>query len=264
MNMIMVLWCRFQQCLGTFTMLLVEGSSEIGLFKHYLTTFSESVISEIQKLWGSSFFSKCSKSNFDFKNAAKNFEIFFCFLDNWIWIGTVKLFLWRTRYFSSAANVLTSSPKIWHVNKRDCFQLNFLPSDHWIRYSWCDPDLNCAWARLPCCLSKGLLKQDFLDGYLTTFSESIRNFENTKSMWENFFFKISKFNLDFKNSAKNFEKLFCFSDNCIWIGNVKLFLLTTGHYSSVANMLTSSPKIWDVNKGDFLQLNWLGSDRLIW
>ena len=98
----------------------------------YLTTFSESVISEIQKLWGSSFFSKCSKSNFDFKNAAKNFEIFFCFLDNWIWIGTVKLFLWRTRYFSSAANVLTSSPKIWHVNKRDFFQLNFLGSDRWI------------------------------------------------------------------------------------------------------------------------------------
>ena len=36
----------------------------------YLTTFSESVISEIQKQWGSSFISKLSKFNLDFKNAA--------------------------------------------------------------------------------------------------------------------------------------------------------------------------------------------------
>ena len=58
-----------------------------------------------------------------FKNAAKNWEIDFSFLDNYIWIGIVKLSLLRTGYFSSAANVLTSSPKIWHVNKRDFFQL---------------------------------------------------------------------------------------------------------------------------------------------
>ena len=34
-NMIKVLWCGFQQCLGMFTMLLVEGSSETGLFRHF-------------------------------------------------------------------------------------------------------------------------------------------------------------------------------------------------------------------------------------
>ena len=34
MNLIKVMWCRFEQYLGTFTMLLVEGSSETGLFKH--------------------------------------------------------------------------------------------------------------------------------------------------------------------------------------------------------------------------------------
>ena len=34
MNMIKVLWCRFQQCSGTFTVLLVERSSETGLFRH--------------------------------------------------------------------------------------------------------------------------------------------------------------------------------------------------------------------------------------
>ena len=32
---------------------------------------------------------------------------------------SLKLSLLGTGYFSWAANVLTSSPKIWHVNKRD-------------------------------------------------------------------------------------------------------------------------------------------------
>ena len=35
-------------------------------------------------------------------------------------------------HFSSAANVLASSPKIWHVNKRDFFEHNLLSSDKWI------------------------------------------------------------------------------------------------------------------------------------
>ena len=34
MNLIKVLWCRFQECLSTFTMLLVEASSETKLFWH--------------------------------------------------------------------------------------------------------------------------------------------------------------------------------------------------------------------------------------
>ena len=77
----------------------------------YLTTFSESVISEIQNLWGSSFFAKCWKFNIYFKNAAKNWEQVFCLWDNCIWIGIVKLSLLRTGYMSSAAKVLTRSPK---------------------------------------------------------------------------------------------------------------------------------------------------------
>ena len=35
LNMIKMLWCRFQQCFGTFTMLLVKGSSETILFRHW-------------------------------------------------------------------------------------------------------------------------------------------------------------------------------------------------------------------------------------
>ena len=113
------MWCRFKQCLGTFTMLLVEGFSEKNFLGIYLSTFSEFVISEIQYLWGWSFVPKRSKFEIHFKNSAKNSEKVFCFSDNCIWIVIVKWSLWRRRYISSAFNVLTNSPKIWHVNKRN-------------------------------------------------------------------------------------------------------------------------------------------------
>ena len=133
MNMIKVLWWKFQQCLGTFAMVLVEESSEIGLFKHYLTRSSESVILEIQNLWGSYFFSKSSKLNLNFKNTAKNWEKSFCFSDNCIQIGIARFSLLRTGYFSLGANLLTSSPKILRFNQRDFLRLNWLGCDHWIR-----------------------------------------------------------------------------------------------------------------------------------
>ena len=158
MNMIKMVWCKFQQCLGTSAMLLVEVCSEMGLFRHLSNHVSRVDNFQNTKAMRVIFFSKCLKFKLDFKNAAKNWEKVFCFWDNCIWIGIVKLSLLRTGYFSSAANVLTSSPKILHVNKRDFFQLNFLGSDPWIWERCCDADFNSAWAPLPCCLSKGLLK----------------------------------------------------------------------------------------------------------
>ena len=132
MNLIKVLWCRFQQCLGTFTMLLVEGSSGTGLFRHlhdyvfrvrnFGQTKSMTVIFsfEIFKIY-----SRCQKG-------ARNSEKAFCFSDKCIWIGIVKFSLIRIEYFSSAANVLTLSAKIWYVNNRDFSWLNWLCTDQWI------------------------------------------------------------------------------------------------------------------------------------
>ena len=167
--------------------------------------FLESVILELQTLWWSSFVSQCLKCNLDFKNASKNWQN--SFWDNFIWISIVKLPLLRTGHFSSTANELTSSPKIWHVNKRNFFQLNWRGSDQWIWYWWFDEDLNSACARLPCCLSIFSLKWDFLGIYLTTFSQSvIRAMQN---LWgSSFYSKCLKFNLDFKNVAKIWEKVF--------------------------------------------------------
>ena len=138
------------------------------------------------------FFLKCLKLKIDFRNVGINWGNAFCFWDNCIWIGTFKLSLLRTRYFCTAANVLTSSTKIFHVNKRDFFQHNFLASDQLIWERCCNAGFNSAWVRLPCCLSKGPLKQHFLDVYLTTFTESVIS---KNKIYEGHFFFQNVWNL---------------------------------------------------------------------
>ena len=133
MNMGKVLQGRFQHCFRTFTMFLVKGFSQTWLFRH----FSEYVFGvrnlEITKSITINFFlSKCSKVHLDFRNAVKNREKVLCFWDNCISIDMVKLSLLRRGYFSSAAKMLTNSPKIWPVNNREFFQLNCLGNSQWI------------------------------------------------------------------------------------------------------------------------------------
>ena len=62
-------------------------------------------------------------------------------------------------------------------------------------------------ARLSCCLSIGPLKRDFLDIYLTTFLESVIS-EIHDVLGLSFFWKYSKFNVDFKKTDKKSEKKF--------------------------------------------------------
>ena len=131
-NMIKVLWCRFQQCLGTFTILLVKGSSKLRLLTHlYDYVFGVRNFGNAESM-RVNFFSKYLKIKLDIKKASKNWQNDFCFWDNCFWTSIVKLSLLRTGYLSSASNVLNCTPKIWYVNKRDFFQLNWLGSDHGI------------------------------------------------------------------------------------------------------------------------------------
>ena len=132
--------------------------------------------------------SNCSKFHLDFKNAVKNSEKVFCFRDNCIWIGIVKLSLLRTGYFSSAANVLTSSTKILHVNKREFFQLHRLGSDQWIRSG----DLMQISTVLGyvCHVACQSISEMGLFRHLSDYVFGVRNFENTKSMRVIFLFKM--------------------------------------------------------------------------
>ena len=105
-------------------------------------------------------------------------------------------------------------------------------------------------ARLRCCLSKAPLKRNFLEIYLATFPDSV--ISEIQNLWGSYFFrKRSKFHLRIKNAAKNWEKLFCFWDNCIWIGIVKFSLLRTGYFSSAANVLTRVPRFFMLIRGTF-------------
>ena len=158
--------------------------------------------------------------------------------------------------------MLTSSRKIFPFNRRDFFQLNWLGSDQCIWQRCCDANFNSALAGLPCYLSKSLLKRHFLHKYLSTFSESV--ISEIQNLWRSSFFsKYLKFHLDFKNVGKTCEKTFCFWENCIWIGMIKFSLLRTGYFSLAGNVLTSSPKIFHVNKTELIQLNGLGSGQWI-
>ena len=87
--------------------------------------FTESVTSEIHRLWVWSFFRKCWKFNVDLRNCEK----VFCFWYNSIWSGCVNLSLLRRGYLPSGVNVLTKSLKIFHSAKIDFFQLNYVHSD---------------------------------------------------------------------------------------------------------------------------------------
>ena len=115
----------------------------------------------------------------------------------------------------------------------------------------CGSDFNRFWARLSCCISKGLQKRNFLDVYLTTVF-GIRNFRNTSAMRVIVLWKCSTFYLDSRNTKKKVEKKsFFFRDDCIWICCIKLSLLKREDFWATVNVLKNSPKILPITKTDF-------------
>ena len=130
--------------------------------------------------------------------------------------------------------------------------------------------LKVVWFRLQQCLIplsmllfKGPVKRHFLHIYLTTFS-GVCNFGNTSAMRVIFLCKIVKFNPAFKNAETNSEKVYCFWDNCIGIGCLTLFLLSTEYLSSAVNMLPNTPKTHHITMKYLFQLNCLNTDQEIW
>ena len=128
--MVKVVWFRSQQCLVALTMLLLEGSWEMELFRHL---FNQVFRSPQFRIYTSAMnaipFWKYPKFKVDFKIAAANWEINFCFWDNCIWIGFFKLSLLSREYLWPQFNVLTNSPKIFHVTKRHFVRLKCAHSD---------------------------------------------------------------------------------------------------------------------------------------
>ena len=99
-------------------MVLVEGSYEKGLLERFDSQrFSESVISDIHQLSGSSL-SRCSKFKLHLKNAEKKWGNVFSFFHNCTWIGCLKLSLLRREYFSLVVHMLGNILKTFHITKR--------------------------------------------------------------------------------------------------------------------------------------------------
>ena len=128
--MVQVLLFRFQHYFGPFTMLLVEGSSQMGLFR----PLSKHVFRSLQVQKYNSYEAHLLFENLQnwiqiSKIQQKIGKMLFCFRDTCIWGWCNKLSLLRRDYLSLEVNVLTNSPKIFHLTKRDFFQLNCLHSD---------------------------------------------------------------------------------------------------------------------------------------
>ena len=67
----------------------------------------------------------------------------------------------------------------------------------------------------------------------------------------------------FQKCRKTFRKLFLFLDNSVWLGCVKLFLLTREYLSSAVNVLRNSLKIFHITKIDFFQVICLRTEQWI-
>ena len=198
MNMIKGLWCWFQQCFGRFPCCLSKGSLKRDFLDIYLTTYSDSIISEIQKLRGLPFFHNGQNLVEISKMQQKLATKFFCFWENCVWIGIVKLSLLSTGYFSSTPNVLRSTPKIRDVNSIELensllvtckvlgLLVNTLAADQ--KY----PFLNRGNLMIPIHMQISM-KQRTFPQFLTAFSKSSLNCKYFETKNESHRFCISEF-----------------------------------------------------------------------
>ena len=154
----------------------------------FLTTFSEFLISELQKLWGSSFFTKVWNFSWNSKKQQKIEKKFFIseIIASELW--SLNCLYEEQDTFPRKPMCLEEVPRFF-TQIRETFS-NFIElvviyeSDK----RWCDADLKSAWVRLPCCFSKDPLKRDFSSNHVF----GVRKIGNTKAVRVLFFFKTFK------------------------------------------------------------------------
>ena len=97
-------------------------------------------------------------------------------------------------------------------------------------------------------------KRVFLDIYLTTFFGASK-FRNTSPIGSSLFWKFSKLSLNWQNVRRNWEKVFCFWNSCIWRYWNNLSLSRREYLSSAVNVFRNSPNILHITKREFFQWN---------
>ena len=139
----------------------------------------------------------------------------------------------------------------------------FFQIDKKIWENCCREDLTNVSDTLRCWLSINVLRCDFL-GIKATALFAVYNFGNKRAMRLIVFPKYSTFDVHFRNFEENSANVFCYGDNCVWIGCVKHSLLPREYLSLGVDKLSNSLKIWDTTKTKILELKLFQSDRNIW
>ena len=91
--------------------------------------------------------------------------------------------------------------------------------------------------------------------FFRDWSNQVFNFENREAMRVVTSSNCLKFDDDFRNGAKNWEKGFCFYDKSIWIGYGKFSQLNRKHLPSGVNVLTNGLNVSHITNRDIFQLN---------
>ena len=102
-------------------------------------------------------------------------------------------------------------------------------TDEKICWKWSNVDFTMVWDPLTCWLSKGALKQCFLESCLTK-SLTVCNFRKKVGMTIIFCSKCLKFDLVSRYGIKKREEVFDFKGNFIWIYDHKFSECRTGYF----------------------------------
>ena len=192
--------CRFQQCLGPFSMMTVKRCSEIRLFRDFaVRTFWTYICYD-----GHVFFQKVQFFYVDFRIYQKIWKKFFFFLRNCIWGDCCKFSPLRL-----AVYVSTNNSKSSYITNRDILQLHFCQSVGKIWLKCWSADFSSVWNPSACLLSDVVLKRGLLDIYLTPCF-TVRDLANTQALIVMGFFNILEISLKFLEWSKKFRKSFLF------------------------------------------------------
>ena len=113
------------------------------------------------------------------------------------------------------------------------------------------------WDTFTCWLSKDVPKRGFSQSGMTKFF-TVCNFGNILAMTIILFFKM--FKIFCRLQKWNKQLIFCFSDNCICIGNCKFSQSSTGYLPSAVNELTKTWKILRNTRWGIFQINFSQND----
>ena len=149
----------------------------------------------------------------------------------------VSYSLLQNEYLSSAVNVLTNSPKSLRITNRYISQLYFSPKvmKNLIKV------LSCWFHKclglfnmltVQECSEAGLFRHFFNHVFRSLQFGTYINYESCFSS------NNLKSTVNFRNGAKNWENIFSFLDNCIWINYRKNSLLQKKCFPSRVNVLT--------------------------